>query len=100
MKIINYDYGYNNYFDCSIHGKIIMDKKEWGEAISFLLRGAKRWLPSYPYIKNILKEDIKRSISVKNGKLYNVRVSATEVIAEKYNLKKYKRGNYVILVKN
>jgi len=98
MKLINYNYGYNNNFNCSIHGKIIMNEKEWKEAITFLLKGAKRWLPSYPWIKNTLKEDIERGVRVKNGKLYNIRVSPTETIAKKYSLKNYKRGNYVVLV--
>mgnify|MGYP001611741983 FL=1 len=100
MKVINYNYGYNNFFNCSIHGKIILNKTEWKNALSFLFRGAKRWYPSYPWVKEVLKEDIERFIPTKTGKLYNIRVPATETLVEKYNLKKYKRGNYTILVLN
>lgn len=99
MKIINYNYGYSNFFDCSLHGKIIMTKREWEKALLFLFRGAKRWLPSYPWVKNVLKSDIKRFIKTKMGNIFNIRVPATETIAEKYKLKRYKRGNYIIVVK-
>jgi hypothetical protein len=77
-----------------------MSKKEFTEALLFLKRGAKRWLPSYPWVIGVLKEDIKRTIPVKGGYLVNIRVPATEVIAEKYNLTNYKRGNFMILVMN
>lgn len=99
MKLINYNYGYSPAFSCSIHGKIVMSEKEWNEATQFLLRGAKRWLPSYPWVKETLKEDMKRGIETKEGTLFNIRVPATEALASKYNLKRYKRANYSILVK-
>jgi hypothetical protein len=69
-----------------------MNKKEWQKALLFLLRGSKRWLPSYPF----LKEDINRKIKTKKSEIINIRVPATEAIAEKYRLTKYKRGNYII----
>ena len=72
---------------------------EWKESITFLLRGTSRWSPSYPWVKEILKEDIQREIQTKDGTLYNIRVSATETLVKRYNLKKYKRGNYSVLVR-
>jgi len=98
MKLINYNYGYMPAFGCSIHGRITMSRREWKKAIMFCLKGSRRWLPSYPWIARILRKDIKRGMKVKGGTLYNIRVPATEVIASKYGLKRYKRANYSILV--
>ena len=60
MKLINYKRGYNNTFDCSIHGTIKMTFEEWLEA--------------YKYLKNqrydfrfLLHKDIKREVKIKNG---------------------------------
>lgn len=97
MKIVNYNYGYFPIFNCSIHGKIVMTSKEWKEAYCFLLRGQKRWLPSYPWVAKILKEDEKRSIPTRKGSyLINIRVPATEALVERYKLHGYKRGNYML----
>lgn len=100
MKLINYRYGYNNLFNCSIHGKIRMSTREWKKVYKFLLLGSKRWLPSYPWIKQILKEDIHRKIRYKNDKGYliNIRVPATDALVKKYKLNNYKLGNYSIEV--
>ena len=99
MKIINYNYGYNNFFNCSIHGKIIMTQKELDKAVLFLLRGAKRWMPSSPWIKEVLKKDLERKVQDKKGYRINIRVPATEVLVEKFGLQdKYKRGNYMLQV--
>jgi hypothetical protein len=95
MKLINYYYGYNPIFECSIHGKIVMTAKEWKDAYNFLKRTKK--IDSY--FKKVLTEDVERTIPTRNGSyLLNVRVSATEVLVEKYNLSNYKRGNYMIEV--
>lgn len=36
MKVINYNYGYNNTFNCSIHGKIVVTFDEWRKAREYL----------------------------------------------------------------
>jgi len=97
MRLINYNYGYIAAFDCSINGKILITEAEWIEARLFLLRGARRWLPSYPWIAGRIKEDEKRKIPVKKNKyLINIRVPATSAIAKKYNLHGYKPQNYML----
>lgn len=100
MKIINYNYGYNNTFNCSIHGKIVVTEKEWQEILKYLksAKVKKSFLPSYPWTNSMLLEDIKRIIPIKRGELVNIRVPMTEKIVDKYNLKKYKRGNYMFLI--
>uniref|UniRef100_A0A6M3IWT1 Uncharacterized protein n=1 Tax=viral metagenome TaxID=1070528 RepID=A0A6M3IWT1_9ZZZZ len=97
MKLINYNYGYNNTFDCSIHGKIIVNKVEWKAILKYLFNPA---VTSYYLYKHLLKEDITRLIETKKGKLCNIRVAATEKAVNKFNIKKYKRGNYMFLVTN
>lgn len=97
MKLINYNYGYYPVFTCSIHGKIVMTSKEWSKARLFLLKGARRWLPSYPWTRKVLLEDEKRTMPTRDGSyLINIRVPATEALARKYDLKRYKRANYML----
>jgi hypothetical protein len=48
--------------------------------------------------KDILKRDLNRNIQTKQGKLFNIRVTATELIVKKFEIQKYKTGNYVFLV--
>jgi hypothetical protein len=98
MKLINYNYGHYIDFDCSIHGKIVCTRKEWYDALVFLHRGKRRWMPSYPHIDKMLTEDARRGVPTPYGTLYNIRVPATEVIAAKYKLPRYKRANYMFLV--
>ena len=102
MKLINYNYGYNNEFNCSIHGKIIVSKEEWDNIKRFLSR-TRKWVYDRGYVwfyKRILKEDLKRFYKVKKGKLYNIRVDATSGVAKEFELDNYKRGNYTFLVKD
>ena len=97
MKIINYNYGYNSAFNCSIHGKIIVSQEEWDGMIKYLFHPK---VKSYYLYKNILKQDLQRWINTKKGRLYNIRVSATEKLIEKFGPGKgYKTGNYMFLVK-
>jgi len=102
MKLINYNYGYNNTFNCSIHGKIVMTPEEWQEALKYLksAKVKKSFLPSYPWTNYNLLEDINRTIKTKWGHLINIRVPMTEKLVAHYNLDNYKRGNYVILITN
>ena len=95
MKLINYDYGYINNFDCSIHGKIITTKEEWLRALKYLFHHK---VKDYYLWKDLLKEDITRAIHTKKGTLFNIRVTATEKIVDKFNVKGYKRGNYMFMV--
>jgi hypothetical protein len=94
MKLINYNYGY--LFDCVIHGKIIVNKKEWQDILKFLARVKPH--SSYPFYKTMLKDDAKRIIKTKQGDLVNIRVWATEKVVNKYNLKNYKKVNYMFLI--
>lgn len=96
MKLINYKYGYNNTFNCSIHGKIIVNKSEWKSIVKYLLNPSVK--SCYLY-KNVLKDDFKRCINARSGKLFNIRVTATELVVRKFNIKNYKAGNYMFLVK-
>lgn len=99
MKLINYKRGYNNTFDCSIHGTIKMNRKEFDKALSYLFANQEKlWIPE------LLPKDLARRIFIKNsrgivqGFLVNIRTTATELIASRFNLKGYKKGNYQIEV--
>jgi hypothetical protein len=102
MKLINYNYRYNNTFNCSVHGKIVMSPEEWNEALKYLksTKVKKSFLPSYPWTNTNLLLDIDRKIKTKWGYLINIRVPMTEKLVNKYNLTNHKRGNYVILITN
>ncbi len=95
MKLINYDYGYKNTFNCCIHGKIIVNPQEWKAIVKYLFNPAVK--ACYLY-KDILRQDLNRFIATKQGDLYNIRVTATEKVVEKFNLKGYKLSNYMFLV--
>lgn len=100
MKLINYNYRYNNFFECSLHGKIIVSSKEWESIKKFLFK-TRKWVDDSSYVrfyKETLKEDLQRIQKIKNGFLCNIRVPATKGVAEHFNLKKYKRGNYIFEV--
>jgi hypothetical protein len=99
MKITNYKRGYNNTFDCSIHGTIRMTREEWEEASRYLINDADRIRHNHRYFNSgRLKEDIERKIITKHGFLINIRVDATAALVKHFNLKNYKRGNYQIEV--
>lgn len=99
MKLINYKRGYNNTFDCSIHGTIKMTMGEWKQAEHYLINDADTIRKDHSYFNSqLLKEDVQRRIKIKNGFLINIRVSATEALVKQFNLKNYKRGNYQIEV--
>lgn len=97
MKLINYDYGFSNTFNCSIHGKIIVSREEWDSITHYL----KNPFVKYEH-KFLLKEDLLRAIkTIYKGQLawkFNIRVSATEKVVKFFNIEGYKRGNYVFLV--
>ena len=96
MKLINYNYGYNLIFSCSIHGKIVVSKKEWRDIQKYLFNPAVKLY--YSYDKRMLKEDMARVIETKKGQLVNIRVYATERIVHRYHLKNYKRANYMFCI--
>lgn len=105
MKLINYKRGYNNTFDCSIHGTIKMDRKEFDSIVSYLYGDADKIRKDHAYFNSqLLKEDLARRIYIRNnrgivqGFLINIRVSATEALVKQFNLNGYKRGNYQIHV--
>lgn len=94
MKLINYSLGYNDIFDCSIHGTIKITRSEFDDVVKFLYKNEDRLYLS----KKILIEDLSRRIVTKKGFLINIRATATQLIAKKYNLKNYKNANYQIEV--
>lgn len=99
MKLINYKRGYNNTFDCSIHGTIKMTPIEFKQAVEYLERDADTMRKNHAYFNSILlKEDLERKINFARGFLVNIRVSATEALVNHFNLRNYKRGNYQIMV--
>ena len=100
MKIINYNYGYIPTFSCSIHGKIVVSGREWEANKRYLRNGSLRKTPYlYP---DILRKDFERAVKSRISRyvnFYNIRVTATELVVNHWNLRKYKRGNYMFEVR-
>lgn len=88
MKITNYNRGYIDFFNCVIHGKIVVSNEEWGKIQKYAFKYA--YNPS----------DFLRFKSVKGGRLYDLRITTTEKIVKHFGLKNYKKGNYLIEVLN
>ena len=85
MKIKNYPQGYR--FDCVINGSIEMTREEWRKVKKDMRATLFRY------------EDISHCIIDSHGnELYNIRVTATRKLVEKYKLKGYKHQNYQIKV--
>jgi V8-like Glu-specific endopeptidase len=95
MKLINYNYGYNNTFNCSIHGRIVVNKIEWGKIVKYILNPL---VTKDLFYRNMLKEDLNRLVFMDKGTLLNIRTTATEKVVDFFNIKGYKRGNYTFLV--
>ena len=95
VKLVNYKRGYNNKFDCTIHGTIYMTYGEWKKALTYLRRAIRS-----SFIKEMLNDDIKRTIETNKGFLVNIRITATEMLASHLKLNKYRLGNYQIYVTN
>ncbi len=93
MKLINYKRGYNNLFDCSIHGTIKMNVGEYLKVIDLMHK--KNMFSTWT-----LSRDLERKIFTKKGFYVNVRTTATDLIAKKWKLTNYKRGNYQLFVYN
>ena len=76
-----------------------MNSKEWTKVYCWLMDNDKLFDPyGGNFNKNIFIEDMKRRIVTVKGHYLNIRVPATEAIAEKYHLKNYKRGNYQLCI--
>lgn len=76
-----------------------MNYDEYKEVVRFLLRSRLGARYENSFLKRLLREDLKKQVSVKgNGFIVAVRVTATEKIVAKYQLKRYKRQNYFIHV--
>lgn len=99
MKLINYNYG-SVLPKSSTHyrGKIVMTEAEWKEALKYLKskKVSNSFMPSYPWVNSLFLEDIARAVETKTGRIFTVRTSMTEKLAEKYQLPRYKRQNYFI----
>ena len=100
MKVINYNYGYNNTFNCCIHGKVRMSGAEWIEVRKYLLKAStlkkaaianEHWTSTSFRLRN----DLNRTIETNKTVLFNIRVPLTELLAKKYGLN-IKRANYAI----
>ena len=105
MKIINYNRGYNDIFECSIHGTIKMNREEFDQAVKYLFMDSDRIRKDHEYFNSkLLERDLARRIHIKNkrgisqGFFVNIRVSATEALVKHFNLKGYKRGNYQLQI--
>lgn len=106
MKLINYKRGYNNTFDCSVHGTIEMNREEFDNVVEFLAKNNGWWYQSHSenFSRSMLSEDLARRVYIKNsrhivqGFYVNIRVYATEALVKHFNLKGYKRGNYQLKV--
>lgn len=97
MKLINYNYGYHTLFSCTIHGKIIMNRKEFELVKEYLLDKRRRF--HFPNIeRHTLRQDLERKYIMKRFFMVNVRVYATGLLVEKFNLSNYKSGNYALQV--
>lgn len=88
MRLINYKYGYNDTFNCSIHGKIILTQTELDHFLK------------YHGKKLFDVKDLSRRIETKKGYYINIRVDATEALVKFYKLEKYRRGNYALFINN
>lgn len=95
MKLTNYKRGYNNTFDCSIHGTIYMTSKEWAHELHWLTG---KMIIEKLFSKNLFYEDITRVIKTKRGQIINIRTTATGLLAEHSKLDNYKRGNYQLYI--
>jgi hypothetical protein len=93
MKLINYKRGYNNTFDCSIHGTIKMSRDEYDEMVMFLYKNENK-----VWNKDILYTDLANRIHFKGGFLCNIRTTTTEMVAKHFGLTNYKPNNYQIEV--
>ena len=82
MKLTNYNKGYQEWADCSIHGTIYLTQKEFNTVYTY-----------YKRMKN-------KACSPKqlNWKRLNFGNTATVKIINKFNIKGYKQGNYQIVI--
>ena len=96
MKIINYNYGYISFFECSIHGRIIVSESEWKQIVNFITKLEPD--SSYPGYKILALERTKQIKKLKEGKLIHLGLWATENIIKKFNLEKSRVGNYAFLI--
>ena len=95
MKLINYNRGYNSHFECSIHGTIEMTEDEFKEVKAYLYKS-----DDYFHLSSgVLMRDMETKIITSKGFYVNIRVTATDLIARKYNLSNYKKGNYQLFIK-
>lgn len=101
MKLVNYKRGYNDLFNCSIHGTIYMNNMEWGEVYRYI-QNNKTLLDKYDpvFYWKLFADDCERTQANSHGYCINIRVRATEAIARKYKLNNYKLGNYQLCIVN
>lgn len=98
MKLINYNYGGPDEFNCWMRGKIVMSANEWRDVQIHLMKSStikKLWN------LDILRKDMERTVKTKDGFLVSVRTTATDEIVRHFkpvNANRYKRQNYMIHV--
>lgn len=87
MKITNYNIGYVQKFDCSIHGTLHVTKEEFKKILPVL----KKY--SYDFEDSITKNYI---VDKFGNHFYSFGVTPMDKINAKYKLARYKRANYQI----
>lgn len=105
MKAINHQK--NNYtYDGSnsgsvMNGTLYMSKKEWNRVVKYLGGQYKKAVKnSDTYIRDGLGHALSWNIPKHSGeKSFCIGVTATELIFKHYNLPRYKRQNYQIIIK-
>lgn len=90
-------------FNCVIRGEIKMSILEFCKAVKYLKNtrklhnGTNTYLSFYrDLLKKDLMNEVKRKINGEIRRYFCIRVPATELLVEKFNIKRYKRNNYVI----
>ena len=107
MKVINHNKGNYTYIhDCVCYGTIEMSLKEFIKAYDYLYtryKKAKTYTETYTRdsLYNLFNTHKIREAIV-NKSLDNIclGVCATEILFKKYKLPRYKKQNYLIVIKN
>lgn len=107
MKLINYNYGGPQEFNCWIRGKIIVSRNEWRQIQLYLFNPAVLAklgrTHGVGFVGRMLREDMERKVKTSRGYLVNIRTSATHAVIAHFhpqNYRRYKLQNYMFEVIN
>lgn len=84
MKLTNYNRGYYEWCECSIHGTIYFTMKEWE-----LVNKRKKYTENNPYLMSII---------TKKAIYLNLGVTETTRLVKDKDIKNFKRANYQIVI--